>query len=40
MLGRTAQDGKTAIFAEEVFDHMFTKLNNAGKIKGIKLTNG
>lgn len=38
VLGRTAQDGKTAIFVEEAFENMFTSLNAAGKIKGIKLT--
>lgn len=38
VLGRTAQDGKTAIFVEELYDHMFTNLNADGKIRGIKLS--
>ena len=36
VLGRGAQDGNTAIFVEELFDHMFKTLNAAGKIRGIK----
>ena len=36
VLGRGAQDGKTALFVEEIFDHMFTSLNADGKIRGIK----
>lgn len=36
VLGRGAQDGNTALFAEEFFDHMFKTLNAAGKIRGIK----
>lgn len=38
VLGRTAQDGKTAVFVEELFDHMFSTLNTAEKIRGINLT--
>jgi hypothetical protein len=37
VLGRTAQDGKTSAFVEELYDHMFTTYNNAGKIRGINL---
>ena len=37
VLGRTAQDGKTAAFVEELYDHMFTTYNNAGKVRGINL---
>jgi hypothetical protein len=37
VLGRTAQDGKTATFVEELYDHMFTTYNNAGKVRGINL---
>lgn len=36
VLGRGAQDGKTALFVEELFDNMFKTLNAAGKIRGIK----
>jgi hypothetical protein len=36
VLGRTAQDGNTALFVEELFDNMFTSLNAEGKIRGIK----
>lgn len=36
VLGRSVQDGNTALFAEEFFDHMFKTLNAAGKIRGIK----
>ena len=36
VLGRNTQDGKTAVFVEEVFDNMFKKLNASGKIRGIK----
>jgi hypothetical protein len=38
VLGRGAQDGKTAIFVEELYDHMFKSYNAAGKIRGINLT--
>lgn len=38
VLGRTNNDGKAAIFAEEFFEQMFDTLNNAGKIRGINLT--
>jgi hypothetical protein len=38
VLGRTAQDGSTALFVEEMFDHMFTQYNTDGKIRGIKQT--
>lgn len=38
VLGRGAQDGKTAIFVEELFDHMFVNYNADDKIRGIKLT--
>jgi len=37
VLGRTAQDGKTSAFVEELYDHMFTTYNNAGKVRGINL---
>ena len=36
VLGRSAQDGKTALFVEELYDHLFRGLNAEGKIKGIK----
>jgi hypothetical protein len=36
VLGRTAQDGTTALFVEELYDHMFTTYNAEGKIRGIK----
>ena len=36
VLGRGAQDGNTALFVEEFYDHMFKTLNAAGKIRGIK----
>ena len=38
VLGRGAQDGKTALFVEEFHDNMFLTLNAAGKIRGIKQT--
>jgi hypothetical protein len=38
VLGRGAQDGKTAIFVEELFDNMFTVENTAEKIRGINLS--
>lgn len=36
VLGRGAQDGKTALFVEELYDHLFKTLNADGKIRGIK----
>jgi hypothetical protein len=36
VLGRGAQDGKTALFVEELFDTMFKTWNADGKIRGIK----
>lgn len=36
VLGRSVSGGKTALFVEELFDNMFTSLNSAGKIRGIK----
>ena len=36
VLGRTAQDGNTVLFAEEMFMNMFDKFNNEGKIRGLK----
>ena len=38
VLGRTAQDGNTALFVEEFYDHMFKTLNADGKIRGVKQT--
>lgn len=38
VLGRTAQDGKTAVFVEELYDNMFATMNAAGKVRGIDLT--
>ena len=38
VLGRAAQDGKTALFIEELFINMFNDFNSAGKIRGIKQT--
>lgn len=38
VLGRGAQDGKTAIFVEELFDNMFTTDNALDKIRGVNLT--
>ena len=38
VLGRTAQDGNTALFLEEFYPNMVTALNAAGKIRGIKQT--
>ena len=35
VLGRGAQDGKTALFVEELFDNMFNDDNADGKIRGI-----
>ena len=36
VLGRTAQDGKTALFVEEFYDNLFRNLNTDGKIRGVK----
>ena len=36
VLGRTAQDGNTALYVEEFFSNMFRTLNADGKIRGIK----
>ncbi len=38
VLGRGAQDGKTALFAEEVYTNLFETLNADSKIRGIKQT--
>jgi hypothetical protein len=38
VLGRGAQDGKTAVFVEEIFDHMFNTDNTDAKILGINQT--
>ena len=38
VLGRGAQDGRTALFVEELYGNMFTSLNADGKIRGIKQT--
>jgi hypothetical protein len=38
VLGRTAQDGNTVLFVEELFSNMFEKYNNEGKIRGLKQT--
>ncbi len=38
VLGKTPQDGKTAVFVEELYDNMFTTYNSAGKIRGVNLT--
>jgi hypothetical protein len=38
VLGRGAQDGKTALFVEEMFGNLFSTLNTDGKIRGIKQT--
>jgi phage tail sheath protein FI len=38
VLGRGAQDGKTALFVEELYTNMFATLNAAGKIRGINQT--
>jgi hypothetical protein len=37
VLGRTAQDGKTALFVEELFGGMFDDLFDAGKVRGINI---
>ena len=36
VLGRTVPGGNTALFVEELYDHMFKTLNADGKIRGIK----
>lgn len=36
VLGRGAQDGNTALFVEELYDHMFKTYNAEGKIRGVK----
>jgi hypothetical protein len=36
VLGRTAQDGKTAVFVEELYANMFNEFFEAGKVYGIK----
>lgn len=36
VLGRTAQDGNTALYLEEFFPNLFRTLNADGKIRGIK----
>lgn len=38
VLGRGAQDGKTALFVEELYSNMFETLNNDEKVRGIKQT--
>lgn len=38
VLGRTAQDGNTALFVEELYGQMFKTDNAADKIRGIKTT--
>lgn len=38
VLGRTTQDGKTAVYVEELYDAMFSTLNSEGKIRGVNLT--
>lgn len=38
VLGRTAQDGNTVLFVEELFSNMFEKYNVEGKIRGLKQT--
>ncbi len=37
VLGRTAQDGKTALFVEELFGDMFEDLFDAGKVRGLNI---
>lgn len=37
VLGRTAQDGKTALFVEELFGGMFEDLYDANKVRGINI---
>jgi len=36
VLGRTAQDGKTALFVEELYGNLFKTLNADDKVRGIK----
>jgi len=36
VLGRGAQDGKTALYVEELYDNMFSSYNADDKIRGIK----
>ena len=38
VLGRSAQDGKSALFVEELYSNMFEILNNDEKVRGIKQT--
>lgn len=38
VLGRTALDGKTAVYVEELFDNMFTTMNADDKIRGVNLS--
>jgi phage tail sheath protein FI len=38
VLGRTSQDGNTAVFTEELFGNMFEKYNTENKIYGINLS--
>jgi hypothetical protein len=38
VLGRTAQDGKTAIFVEEMYTSLFSSLNALGQVRGLKTT--
>lgn len=38
VLGRNAQDGKAAVFVEDLYDNLFKSLNAQGKIRGIKTT--
>lgn len=38
VLGRTAQDGKTAVFVEELYDNMFDTYNADDKVRGVNLT--
>jgi hypothetical protein len=38
VLGRTAQDGKTAIFVEEFYEKMFKSYLDSNKIRGINLS--
>lgn len=37
VLGREAQDAKSAIFVEEIYENMFSDMLTAGKVGGIKL---
>ena len=38
VLGKKANNGTTAIYAEEIYDNIIRNLNNNNKIKGIKLS--